>query len=690
MSAYEATRRKDEKRREYNNDYRRKPELPFAGIDGEGRRTPDGRHAYFMLRAGNSVLTCRDGDERLRTSDCLEFLSNLPATHTYVAFFFDYDVTKILEDVPFKKLHKLVHRSTRVMERGGWFPVDFDDYQIDWFPKKEFKVRKYLGTTDGVRSYSPWVVINDVGTLFQSSFIKTIELWNIGTPYIRNEIAKGKDLRSQFDEMTDEYVDKYNEWECIYLADLMEKFRQVCKDIGYVPRKYQGPGIIAETAMNKHGVPKTEDIELFQDTAEDSVASFGRYAYYGPKFETSLVGPTPAPCAQHDINSAFPAAMLNLPCLLHGSWRRVTGKRVLGPDEQSICFLSFRWQRGSKRFLFGGFPVRRHDGSIHFPFAGKGWYWSFEARSAIHQTVTVYDSWIYEKHCDCVPFDYLKDIYHTRLRLGKGTVGIVLKLIMNSHYGKLVQSIGDPRFSNTIWASFITAWTRTRIADAIHSLPDCRNEDKTVPCGHDVYMIASDAIYTKVYDEYDFDIGRGLGQWDTEIKPRGLFIVQPGVYFDPTGTDDSDVFKTRGVPKRLVVQFRESFIQGYANIIRTHDVTSGDVHLPMETFVGIRQALARRTTRDLGKFVGYTDPETGQPGRRTSFEWTTKRQPQPLPGPHSCDTGIRTIPYAGTRDNRFGGLPIQTIPYSKDIGGLLKRDKERLILEDQPDWVRIQ
>lgn len=693
MRDYESARRSNGGRSEYKRAYYKDntPEKPFVGADGEGRNTPDGRHEYFMLRVGHESISPRVGEKRLRTSDCLAFLSSLSPANTYVAFFFNYDVAKILEDLSFKKFHKLVHRETRQRDDGGWFPVDFGDYQFDWMPNKEFKVRKFVAKdSEGKNTYSPWIIIHDVGTFFQASFIKVIETWDIGTPYIREKIAEGKNLRADFAHVDEEYIDKYNEWECILLAELMEKFRDVCEETGYIPRKWQGPGLIAEAAMARHGVPKTEDIPVLQDSAKDSVASFGRYAYYGPKFETSVVGPTESPCVQFDINSAFPAAMLELPCLIHGEWTRNTGKRALDSDELSICFGRFKPKRGTKRFMFGGFPIRRQDGSIHFPQHGKGWYWSFEARSAIHQDFTVYDSWTYTHHCDCQPFSYLAEIYNKRKELGKSTVGIVLKLVMNSHYGKLVQSIGMPKYSNTIWASFITAWTRTQIADGIHSLDCCRSDDPSSICGYDCFMIASDAIYVRQHASYSLDVGRGLGQWDMEEHPHGLFIIQPGVYFDPIRDDKAGTFKTRGVPKRLVVEFKGAFLSGFQRILDTHDVTKGDVHLPVSTFVGIKQALARHSTKSLGTFVEYVDSETGERGRRTSFEWATKRQPQPLPEQYSMSHGIRTVPYVGTMDNKHSGIPIQTIPYSRDIGGLLRNRLERLIFEDQPDWVRTQ
>ena len=39
-----------------------------------------------------------------------------------------------------------------------------------------------------------------------------------------------------------------------------------------------------------------------------------------------------------------------------------------------------------------------------------------------------------------------------------------------------------------------------------------------------------------------------------------------------------------------------------------------------------------------------------------------------------------TFPYSGSTS-------IETIPYSKDIGGLVARDEDRIAFDEQPDWV---
>jgi hypothetical protein len=688
-----------------SNTQRREKRLmrPFVGVDGEGRNLESGYHAYFMLRAGNRVLWNRPFDQRLRTDDILEFLSSLNPDAEYVSYFFDYDVAKILEDLSWSKLDNLVHREKRKRDKGGYFPVDFGPYQIEYFPHKEFKVRK----DDG-----PWITISDTGTFFQSAFITTLRLWDIGTPLEREKIAAGKDLRADFATVANEYIDEYNHIECRLLSDLMTQFRDICIDLGYVPDKWQGPGRLAQVMLTKHKVPKTSELAIFGNKDQEGfdeafrdivdreygVGAFGRYAYYGGWFEVSMVGYTPKPCVQWDLNSAYPAALLHVPCLVHGIWERVSGSRKLLSDELSISFGTFTHSPDDKRTMFGGLSVRRDNGSVHRPLNGKGWYWSFEARAAQHQVYTAYDSWVYHKRCECQPFKFVEPLYVKRKALGKSARGYVLKLILNSLYGKMVQSIGSPDFANPIHGSFITAWVRTAMAMAIHALPACRHPDTTVPCGSDVFMVATDAIVTHDYEGLDrfYDVGPNLGQFSKDVHSNGLFIIQPGVYFDPEGGDsDQTTYKTRGVPKKKVIEYRSTFRAHYELMASTNNVSAGDVHLPYSLFLGIKQSLIRRNTKLMGQFIEYKDPDTDEPGRRTSFEWRTKRQPEPLPPtaylPSGVPAQIWTVPYLGT-ENRHGTpcpspLLTQTIPYSKDIGALIRNAARRSAFEGQPDWL---
>lgn len=679
---------------------------PFVGVDGEGENLENGYHAYNLLTCGIESITPKVFERRLRTTDCLAFLADQSSDNVYVGYFFDYDVSKILEDLPWSKLDRLIHREKRVRTKGGYFPVEYEGFQIDYFPKKEFRVKR-------IESKS-WTIIFDVGSFFQCAFLKALKQWNIGTPAEQDQIAAGKELRAEFADVPFEVRKAYNLLECKLLARLMTDFRAVCIELDMVPKKWTGPGQIAEKFLEQNGIPRVEEIPLFQldsfnpnpkshrDTGSLTdpiygVAAFGRYAFYGPWFEISRIGYTSVPAVQWDINSAFPDALRHAPCLIHGEWERVTEKRKVAEDELSICFGVFKPRPESKHFLYGAFSVRRKDGSIYRPMNGRGWYWSFEIRAGIHQDFTVYDSWIYHKKCDCEPYKFIEPWYEKRRALGKATKGYPIKLALNSLYGKTLQSIGDPHYSNPIHAGFITAYTRTKLMEMIHVLPACLSPDRKMPCGADVFMVASDAIVTTSFaDENEaFDMGPRLGQFDKEVRPNGLFQIQPGVYFDPVSDDDDAVFKTRGVSKGKVVERRADFLAAFDRMGETGNIEHGTVRLDYRLMVGIKQALVRRNLKLLGQFVDYKDPETGEEGRKVSFMWHTKRRPDKEKRLKK-DGKLRAVilePYTGFEDAK--GLPgeqgmrVQTVPYRKDIGGLLRNERMRLDFDNQPDWVEV-
>ena len=123
---------------------------PFVGVDGEGGRrfisSSDGEvkidHVYLLLRAGEYSL---ETGRPLGCFECLDFLATLPQGVIYVAFFFDYDVTMILRDLPMGRLKRLLDENVRKIPGKPCmsFPLDIGWwYQIDYLSRKEFKVRK--------------------------------------------------------------------------------------------------------------------------------------------------------------------------------------------------------------------------------------------------------------------------------------------------------------------------------------------------------------------------------------------------------------------------------------------------------------------------------------------------------------------------------------------------------------------
>jgi DNA polymerase type B, organellar and viral len=648
----------------------------FVGVDGEGGDTDDQYHAYFLLSTGDVSLSPSKGNVRLSTRECLAHLADLPADRIYVVYFGDYDVTKILEDLPFHSLDRLMNRNLRRRKDGhGYFPVDYGEFEIEYFPRKEFKVR---------RKDSHWITINDVGSFFQCRFTKALDDWDIGTAEQRDAIGAGKDLRGTFQIGEIDDIRRYNLLEIELLQRLMDKFRASCIDVGIVPAKWQGPGQLAEALFRKYAVPASKNVPLLSDPAYAGLMTFARNSFYGGRPELSVIGPVTEPCYQWDINSAYPYAMKYVPCLLHGKWEYEESSEAAGIQDRydggveaaktgeiSLCFGSFDMDSGSgeKPPLFYGFPFRSKQGTITYPAEGRGWYWSFEIAESVHQRFVTESRWTYTKQCECQPLAFVEDIYAERLRIGKDGPGYILKLALNSLYGKTAQSVGMPKYANPVWASFITAFCRAMIQQFIHSSDWCG-----VWCGRDVQMIATDSVCT-TSDRTGLSRSTTLGGWSVETHSTGIFFVQPGVYFGSSGKPA----KTRGVPRVVMEEMRPEFLAAFERMTESKHFEDGDVRVPQTMFVGIKYALHRKNMKLLGQWISFADPETGVTGKRMSFEWTSKRAPYPVLSPTKDRPYLLTFP-------KDGDVTSETMPYNKDIGGIRQAEEIRSWYTAQPDW----
>lgn len=606
----------------------------FVGVDGEGGNIGD-RHEYLLLRAGS---LCLETGKPLGTIECFEFLCSLPTDVEYVGYFFTYDVTMILRDLPEKVIQHLLNRSARTNYEGITQRVRYGCYLFDWLPGKEFRIRRM-----GRGQETQWVVISDVGSFFQCTFVEALEKWNIGSTVLRKSIAASKAKRSGFTSIT-ELTRLYNKKECDLLAELMTEFRDVVGSVGPHPRHWQGPGNLAAAWLRHYDVPQEQNVPY-------ECMKMGRNAYYGGRFEVTGIGSFRRKIYQYDINSAYPAVIRHLPCLVHGSWRY----RSSGTPRAKIFVARVEFSHLPGRFL-GTLPVRSKKGNISYPQKGQGTYWSVELAAAKRAgcMFRVLEAWEYATDCECKPLEWVDDIYQLRQKVGKTNKGMALKLALNSIYGKFAQSIGNPRWANPIWAGWITAATRAVIIDACAQIPE-----------ENVLMIATDGIFTD--KPLNVPISTNLGDWEL-TEHDWMFIIQPGLYMLPLEKP-----KTRGVPRVKIVE--------YARTIRKSWATQGDTGpnlvqvIPMHRFRAARQAIHERKWNRSGEW--YTQ------NRVISFQWDTKRD---------AECGHYDRLWSGFKEDvpawrpdiiKDGG---ESYSYAKSIG---MWERERGFDDDQPEGADI-
>lgn len=538
---------------------------PFLGVDGEGVTRPTGEHIYDMLSVGSETLMSADGGQ-LHYKEIFAFLYEQYLANpdaTFVGFFLGYDFNQWFRTMPEDRARILLTAEGRAKRQRkdhtylGPFPVDDGEWEFDILGMKRFKLRP-LGSKE-------WLYINDTGPFFQTSFLNVIDpaQWDepIVTPEEFETIKAGKADRGRRQTLAEQLENRavtaeYNTLENAVLARAMRRMNTGFVSIGVKLQKDQwyGPGQAAQTWMRENGIPSSEDVQkVVPDFAWDAAQA----SYFGGWFEIFAHGVIPGTSYEYDINSAYPHIIAQLPCLLHGTWIQETGDAPA--NWRNRPYLLIHAEVSGENFEVGAMLHRTTKHTILRPKRTKGWYWAHEVDAAIRAEVVnrvSIDEWVEYVPCDCKgPYsESMPELYTQRLRVGKNSPeGKAYKLIYNSAYGKHAQSIGSPRFANSVYASLITAGCRTMILDAIATHPT-----KT----ESLLMVATDGVYFhEPHPSLDISAGE-LGKWDYSEK-ENLTLFMPGLYWDDTTrirlrNGQSPKLKSRGISaKDLAVRIEE-------------------------------------------------------------------------------------------------------------------------------------
>ena len=565
--------RDKERRRAWEKD------RDFLAIDGEA---VSGK--YVLLAASDgSFIEDPDG---LKTTDCLRFLTSRDVK-TLWTFAMDYDVNMILAGLEEPALYRLTLNKHRTF---------YGDFQIEHIPGKQFKV---LNMETGIR-----VTVWDVFSFVRTNFVDWLRDWKLADPQEIESIREMKNRRAVFTpaEMPD--IRKYCFQELKYLqAGVLELMDRVEKT-GYHPAAWYSPASVSVTVMRKKGVKE------HLGKQSEKVQKIAQAAYYGGRFETRVIGQLQAPLFQYDINSAYPAALEHLPCLDCGSWH-YNGSMDLD-DPLSLVEVTWKtrnsYRRPQDRQPWGPLPIRLSNGSLRYPLVCEQprWYWAFEVRAALPLArFKIHHACRYQPGCSDRPFAWVRELYDQRQELKRqgDPAEYVLKLILNSTYGKLAQrprrgSDRMPLFHSPVWAGMVTAHTRAQILGAIAQDPGA------------VLQIATDGL-TSRRELPNLPVSKELGEWGMTPLEM-LFILQSGIYWwkDEKG---KRVQKSRGFHPASMT---------YARCL-SHWKRSPETPMRFETsrFLGYRVALQRdrlaewRTWPTFGVSISLT-PE---PRRERAF-----------------------------------------------------------------------
>jgi hypothetical protein len=628
--------------------------IPFIGCDGEGAGLDDlGRQNFLLFRIGDAELYT---GKPLSTAECLEHICNSPNNKQAIltGFAFGYDTTMILKDLNSERRDHLF----RAKERGqGKSPYTYyKNYGIDYLPRQYLRVcriRSFNGAISVIPNTSR--TIYECFGFFQTSFLKALKQFDIGSEHLAT-IEKNKAARSDFETMTKE-IREYNRIECELLAELMAKLRDYCYQANIKPHTWSGAGKLAaalhrrEKTITRKQVETALPIELITMAGE---------AYYGGRFEITRTGKLYNPIWEYDIRSAYPAAMAELPCLLHGRWVRANRKDF---SRSSLHIANVQFQSASTPIYgqLGGLPIRSKQGSLYWPMCGNGIYWSCEIESAkrLGFQIKYRGGYVYHRECSCSSFSWVRDLYNYRKSIGSAGAGYPIKLGINSLYGKLAQRIGGAPYHNMVWAGLITAITRSKLNDAIALNPT------------GIVMIATDGIYSD--KPLDLDIGDELGQWEETKLDKGMFIVQPGLYWGAKKP------KVRGLPLKYfeegnrTQQFEDKWqqwLEHEGSALRWSSLFGlPSVSVSVQAFIGLKLAQSRGKPDTAGQWVDQK--------KEISFDWYNKRDAYKIQDKH-----VITMPKPGSK--RLVSVPHYDLIANGTISEL---DQLRNELSDNPDYI---
>jgi hypothetical protein len=548
----------------------------WVGIDGEGIGRAPHKYTYLCARtaAGETLTEARNWTRGLNTVECFDALLKLPKDRYLFAYSFLYDITKWVTNLPTESIYRLARPDLR---RASWgcHPVRWKGYRINleqtkftledaepWHPGRHVEFPNGDFRAETVRRAGRKIVIWDVFKFFQSKFVNSLKDWKVKVDL--EAMGAMKDARGKFTAKQRKEIEGYCKDECKALGELSRRLLKAHNDAGIpLTKTFYGPGSTASVVLNRWNVKK------IRGDAPAKMKLAITQAFFGGRFENSRAGLITEPSYQWDISSAYPYALTQLPCLQHGKWEFTKDREKA---KRARCALvQYRLNRSPDcnpdHDAWGPFPYRMATGSICFPASSAGgWLWGVEyfAGEKLFRGVEFRGAWILRgQRCSCKPFAGIPELYRERIRIGKEGPGIVLKLAMNSVYGKLAQSVGDnPPFQSWIWAGLITATTRAMMLEMLGLHVDPRN----------LLMIATDGLATTELltppmpeDTGTNDLPKPLGGWEAKEGGSGLFLARPGIYFpsDPNITQVKEI-KARGVGKSVLLDHRQAVIDAFA------------------------------------------------------------------------------------------------------------------------------
>jgi len=455
----------------------------------------------------------------------LDFLFYLAHKNSTKRFYFniDFDISSII---------KLWNNFEEIKKLTKGIEVFYKDYALKWIVGRFFSIKNIKGKRA--------ITFTDLNAFFHlglneasQKYLNKFKNKDIDGNKLNNDLTYWKENREKIIDY------------CIKDCELTQELAWVLIDTIKKNDTLEPKHLISPASLSKQQFRFNCYIPNISQVPK-KILQISYDCYYGGRFEMFKRG-TFKSLYLYDIVSQYPSYIRDLPNLRNGLWI----KTKIIPKNKCLGFFLVKVNIPND-YRIPTIPFRDISVNVFPNGCFTKWMTWFDIDLIREYVVKVFNGYVFEKSpSNYKPFrDEIDSLFDKKCRCkGKSKLQYnINKLTMNAFYGCLIESheiINDKGLKelhagimfNPVYASLITAFGRWSV---IKDIPKDKYKH--------IIAIHTDSIISDIDLSEYLDIGKKLGQWEIVKQGNGI-IFNTGMY------QISDLVKTRGIPKKFIVDW---------------------------------------------------------------------------------------------------------------------------------------
>ena len=463
---------------------------------------------------GNIALLCTPS-ESYNIETWEDFTSRFMVTKnlktTYFTWNNRFDCQAILKLLPYDKLTELW--------KAKKHKITYKGYRITYIPKKILTISEIKGKKGAI-------TLLDASQYYENKSLDSQAKKYLGTGKLRGVSAKRIGKSRRYYNRNYRKIVKYCKKDAELTLKLALLAMKNIRKLGFNPSNPISPASISRKYQRKRGFP----VSLKKMKGMEKKANaFAMLAYKGGVFATYKRGYFKQPLYDYDVNSCYPAIMIDLP-----DWRN--GRFEFIEENPENYEYGWIWCDINTEYI--PYQEKEHY-TVKEIYEGIGdWDMKYTAKKVTYPTglrtaiITTEEykwlkengeyvkwlgegiGWIKENDIYSNPFGWLKEMFMKRKKAkkeGNTALATTMKLLMNSLYGSTVQrknGVGD--LSNFCYGSYITGRARKQMFDVRKANPGV------------IANIATDGLLST--EKLSLTVSKELGEWEYNEYTEGLII----------------------------------------------------------------------------------------------------------------------------------------------------------------------